>query len=178
MLLRVPSEKVFDQSICRTKGQKARLQCLASEMPKSVMLSGKGVRKEGLGLTPPPPLNLLCYKNVITYAKEFVYVFAHFLLVWYQLNAKTTQWFCMKISRNTVNGPKRNNYILVGIWPWVIACIQEPSHHFLQTSRRLRIFMLVLRDSSLYSQQLSLFCQISACADGAGLTSLPITVAW
>jgi len=54
MLLHVPSEKVFDQSICRTKGQKARLQCLASEMPKSVMLSGKGVRKEGLGLTPPP----------------------------------------------------------------------------------------------------------------------------
>jgi len=79
----------------------------------------------------------------------------------------------MKISRNTVNGPKRSNYILVGIW--VIACIQELSHHFLQTSRRLRIFMLVLRDSSLYSLQLSLFCQISACAD---LTSLPITVAW
>jgi len=55
----------------------------------------------------------------------------------------------MKISRNTVNGPKRNNYILVGIR--VIACSQEPSHHFLQTTRRLRIFMLVLRDSSLYS---------------------------
>jgi len=30
MLLRVPSEKVFDQAICRTKEQKARLQCLAS----------------------------------------------------------------------------------------------------------------------------------------------------
>ena len=44
---------------------------------------------------------------------------------------------------------KKNNCILVGIW--VIACIQEPSHHFLQTSRRLRIFMLVLRGSSLYS---------------------------
>jgi len=37
----------------------------------------------------------------------------------------------------------------VGIW--VIACIQEPSHHLLQTSGRLRIFMLVLRDSPLYS---------------------------
>jgi len=36
MLLRVPSEKVFDQSICRTKEQKARFQCLASELPKSV----------------------------------------------------------------------------------------------------------------------------------------------
>jgi len=64
---------------------------------------------------------------------------------------------------------KKKYYILVGIW--VIACIQEPSHHFLQTSRRQRIFMLVLRDNSLYSKQLSLFCPISACADGAGLTS-------
>jgi len=40
MLLRGPSEKVFDQSHCRTKEQKARLQCLASSMPKSVMPSG------------------------------------------------------------------------------------------------------------------------------------------
>ena len=86
----------------------------------------QGRTQGGLGLK--PPLNLLCYKNVITYAKDFVYVFVQFLLVWCQLNAKTTEWFCMKISRNTVNGPKRNNYILVGIW--VIACIQEPSHHF------------------------------------------------
>jgi len=31
MLLRGPSEKVFDQSICRTKEQKTRLKCL---MPK------------------------------------------------------------------------------------------------------------------------------------------------
>jgi len=39
MLLRVPSEKVFDQSICRTKEQKARLQCSAGAMPTSVMPS-------------------------------------------------------------------------------------------------------------------------------------------
>jgi len=39
MLLRGPSEKIFDQSICRTKEQKTRLQCLASAMPKSVMPS-------------------------------------------------------------------------------------------------------------------------------------------
>ena len=39
MLLRGPSEKVFEQSICRTKEQKIRLQCLASAMPKSVMPS-------------------------------------------------------------------------------------------------------------------------------------------
>ena len=56
-------------------------------------------RGGGLGLT--PPLNLLSYENVITYAKEFVYVFVHFLLVWCQLNAKTTEWFCMKIYKWT-----------------------------------------------------------------------------
>jgi len=39
MLLRVPSEMVFDQSICRTKEQKTRLQVLAKAMTKSVMLS-------------------------------------------------------------------------------------------------------------------------------------------
>jgi len=39
MLLRVPSEKVFDQSICRTKEQKAALQCLANAMRKSVIPS-------------------------------------------------------------------------------------------------------------------------------------------
>jgi len=39
MLLRSLSEKVFDQSICRTKELKTRLQCLASGMPKFVMPS-------------------------------------------------------------------------------------------------------------------------------------------
>jgi len=34
-----PSETVFHQSICRTKEQKTKLQCLASEMPKSVIPS-------------------------------------------------------------------------------------------------------------------------------------------
>ena len=37
--MRGPSEKVFDQSISRTKEQKTRFQCLASDMPKSVMPS-------------------------------------------------------------------------------------------------------------------------------------------
>jgi len=39
-MLHGPPEKFFNQSICRTKEQKARLQCLASPMPKSVMPSG------------------------------------------------------------------------------------------------------------------------------------------
>jgi len=36
MLLRGPSEEVFDQWIYRTKEQKTRFQYLASAMPKSV----------------------------------------------------------------------------------------------------------------------------------------------
>jgi len=32
----------------------------------------------------------------------------------------------MRISRNIANGPKSNNYFLVGIW--VIVCIQKPSN--------------------------------------------------
>ena len=52
------------------------------------------------------------------------------------------------ISRNIVNGPKSNNYVLVGIW--VIVCIQEPSPHFLQTFRPLNMFEIVFRDSSVY----------------------------
>jgi len=45
MLLCVPSEKVFDLLICRTKEQKARLQYLANAMPKSVMPSATKKRK-------------------------------------------------------------------------------------------------------------------------------------
>jgi len=34
--------------------------------------------------------------------------------------------------------------IATGIW--VIVCIQEPSHHFLQTFPPLRVFKIVFRD--------------------------------
>jgi len=74
-----------------------------------------------------------------------------------------------EISRHIVNGPKRNNEVLVGIR--VIICIQKPSHHFLQTFRPLRMFKTVFDDSSLNRKQLSLFCLLwlsSACADRAG----------
>jgi len=75
----------------------------------------------------------------------------------------------MQISTNVVNGPKRNNQVLVGIW--VIVCIQVPSYHFLQTFRPLRMFKIVFRDSSLYPKQLSLVCLLSLineCADRIG----------
>jgi len=75
----------------------------------------------------------------------------------------------MQISRNIVNGPKSNNYVLVGIR--AIVCVQKPPHHFLQTFRPLRIFKSVFRDSSLYPKQLPLFYLlrlISASADRIG----------
>jgi len=40
-----PVRKGFNQSICRTKEQETRLQCLASAMPKSVMPSAAKMRK-------------------------------------------------------------------------------------------------------------------------------------
>jgi len=72
VLLRVPLEKVFDQSICRTKGQKARLQCLASAMQKSVMLSGakngkvsqENKRKILAVLAKPPRLNFFFQQSL------------------------------------------------------------------------------------------------------------------
>jgi len=53
----------------------------------------------------------------------------------------------MQISKNIVNGPKSNNYVLVGIR--VFVWVQKPPHHLLQTLHPLRIFKIVFRDSSL-----------------------------
>jgi len=75
----------------------------------------------------------------------------------------------MQISRNIVNGPKSNIYVLVGIR--AIVCVQKPSHQFLQTFRPLRMFKIVFCDSSLYPKQLPLFRLlrlISASADRTG----------
>jgi len=53
----------------------------------------------------------------------------------------------MQISRNIVNGPKRNKSVVVG---WAIVCVQKPPYHFLQTLHPLRIIKIVFRDSSLH----------------------------
>ena len=55
----------------------------------------------------------------------------------------------MQISRNIVNGPNSNNYVLVGIR--AIVCVKKPSHHFLPTLHRM--FKIVFRDSTLYPKQ-------------------------
>jgi len=57
---------------------------------------------------------------------------------------------------------------------FVIICVQKPSHQFLQIFCPLRLFKIVLRDSSLYPKQLPLFCLlrlISASAKRIGYTS-------
>jgi len=59
MLLRGPSQKIFDQSICRTKEQKTRLQRLARAMPTSVMPStaknGKVLKRKNLAVIANTP---------------------------------------------------------------------------------------------------------------------------
>jgi len=56
----------------------------------------------------------------------------------------------------------------------VIVCVQKPPHHFLQTFCPLRMFKIVLRNTSLYPKQLPLICLlrlISASADRIGYIS-------
>ena len=56
----------------------------------------------------------------------------------------------------------------------IFVCVQKPSQHFLQIFRSLRMFKIVLRDSSLYPKQLPLFCLlwlISASAKRIGYIS-------
>ena len=60
---------------------------------------------------------------------------------------------------------------------FVIVCVQEPSHHFPQIFRPLRMYKIVLRDISLYPKQLTLFCLlwlISASAKRIGYISMSV----
>ena len=68
----------------------------------------KGVRKAGgLGLTPPLALGIL---QKLYYQLQRKLIVSHtFCLLIYRLNANNTEWICMQISRNIVNGPKSNN---------------------------------------------------------------------
>jgi len=57
---------------------------------------------------------------------------------------------------------------------FVIVSVQKPSHHFLQIFPPLRMFKIVLHDSSFYLKQLTLFCHpwpISASAKRIGYIS-------
>jgi len=73
----------------------------------------------------------------------------------------------MQFSKNIANGPKTNDYVLVGIR--VIVCIQNASRQFLQAFGSM--FKIVFRDFSLYPKQMCLFCLawlMSASADNIG----------
>ena len=69
----------------------------------------------------------------------------------------------MKISRNIVNRPKNNNYVLEGIR--AIVCVQKPPHHFLKTPHPLRMFKIVFSDSSLVHVSETIVFILSAKAD-------------
>ena len=56
----------------------------------------------------PPPLSLICYKTLLPAQRRLI-VFAYFCLLICRLNANTTEWICMQIARNNVNGPKSND---------------------------------------------------------------------
>ena len=61
----------------------------------------------GLGLTPPWPWH---FTKISLPGQTRLIVFAYVLLV------DTTKYIFMQISRNMVNWPKSNNWVLVGIW--------------------------------------------------------------
>ena len=65
-------------------------------------------------------------------------------------------------------GQKVTIRFLVGIW--VIACVQKPYRHILQTFRPLCMFKIVFRVSSLYPEQLSLFFLLWLISASAGHT--------
>ena len=130
------------------------------------MRNSKGVCNGGcLGLIPPWAWYL---QNFITCAKEINCL--HILFA--DLRQIPRNKYACKFQGHIVNGPKSNNYVLVGIR--TIVCVQKPPHHFLQTLHPLRMFKIVFRDTTLYPKQLSLFCLlrlISANADRNGYIS-------
>jgi len=83
----------------------------------------------------------------------------------------------MQISRNIVNGPKNNKYVLVGIL--VIVCIPKESHHFLQTFfhyacvRLCSAIVDFIRNSCLY-----IVCYGWSAQVLTTLATLPVSVAW
>jgi len=103
-----------------------------------------GRTQRGLGLK---PFWVWYFTKTLWPAQRRLIVLQTFCLLIFGLTANTTEWICMQILRNIVNGPKSN---------WVIVCVQKPYHHFLQTFHPLHIFKIVLRDSSFYPIQLSL----------------------
>ena len=102
----------------------------------STYLKPKDVHKGWFWVKTPLELDIL---RKLYYLHKGDWLFLHtFCLLICRLNAYTTEWICMQLSRYVVNGPKSHYYVLVGIW--VMVCIQKPSHHFFHTFRPLHMF--------------------------------------
>ena len=103
-------------------------------------------------------------------AQRRLIVFAYFCLLICRFNANTTELICMQISRNIVNGPKSNNWDLVGI-----SGLLSASRNHLITFCRPFIHYACLQLCSaivwLHRKQSSLFCLLwlsSASAERIG----------
>jgi len=70
--------------------------------------TSKDVRKGWWGGVKPPHLAWY-FTKTLSPAQRRLIAFTYFFLLICQLNANTTEWICMQISRNVANGPKTNN---------------------------------------------------------------------
>jgi len=80
---------------------------MALPFSQTMIKATKSVRKGGGGKTSPLELDIL---PILYYLRKGDELFSHtFCLLICPLNASTTELYCVLISRNIVNGPKRNN---------------------------------------------------------------------
>jgi len=129
--------------------------------------SNKGVGKVGVGTKTP----WAWYFTKAIICAKADWLFSHtFCLFICRLNANITEWICMQISRNIVNGPKSNNYRFC----WESGLSSTSRNHLTTFCRpfvHYACLKIAFRDNSLYPKQFSLFCLlwlISASADRIG----------
>ena len=117
--------------------------------------------RRGLGVK--TPMSWYFTKTLLLAQKRLI-VSAYFFLLICWLNANTTEWICMQISRNIVDGPK-----LIIRFRWESVSLSTSKNHlFLRTFRPLPMFKTVFRDSSLYAKQLHLFCLLWLNSSASG----------
>jgi len=69
----------------------------------------QGRTQGGVGVGVNPPLEIHIFQKLY-YLRKGDYLFVHtFCFLICRLNANTTEWICMQISRNIVNGPRSHN---------------------------------------------------------------------
>jgi len=136
----------------------------------------KVVRK-GLGLNPP----WAWYFTKTLLPAQRRLLFSHtFCLFICRLNANTTEWICMQISRNIANGPKSNNYRF-----WWESGLSSAFRNHLTTFRRpfVTCLRLCLRLCSAIVRFIRNNCLYFVCYGWSAqaptaLATLQIYVAW